>query len=342
MRNNTRRWVIAPVAAATLALAACGTIGGTDGGTGGGDMSGEYVNVVKITGIAWFDRMEVGVENFAEETGIRATQTGPATADTALQVSVVQSVIPQNPTVLGIVPLDPEALENVIQQARDAGIVVITHEAPTIRNADADIEPFENAVYGQGIMAALAECMGGEGDYVQFVGSLTSETHMAWATAGYELQQSEFPGLNRISEPVESNDNADTAYEKTKQLLQANPNLAGFFGDSSQDVPGIARAVQEAGLQDDVCVFGTGVPSETSQYLEDGSIDGIFLWDPALAGQAMLAAGRIIAEGGTLETGTDLGVPGYESLTQSPDNPRTFLGNAPLVITIENLDEYDF
>lgn len=341
VRKHRISVAVALAATSALALSACGTVG--EASPDGGDTtSGAYVNVVKLTGIAWFDRMATGVAEFGSETGLDASQTGPATADTELQVGVVQSLIAQQPTALGIVPLDPGALENVIQQARDAGIVVVTHEAPTIKNADADIEAFDNPVYGAAIMEGLAECMGGSGDYVQFVGSLTSETHMAWANAGYELQQSEYPDMNRISEPVESNDNADTAYEKTKQLLQANPNLSGFFGDSSQDLPGIARAIQELGLQDDTCVYGTGVPSETSQFLEDGSADQIYLWDPALAGKAVLAAAKIIAEGGTLENGTDLGVPGYESLVQSTENPITFFGNAPLILNKDTVGDYDF
>ncbi|CAA9422785.1 MAG: ABC transporter, substrate-binding protein (cluster 2, ribose/xylose/arabinose/galactose) [uncultured Quadrisphaera sp.] len=328
-----------------LTLTACGTVGSSSGGgdpAGAEGSSGEYVNVVKLTGIAWFDRMETGVDAFTEQTGLAASQTGPATADTELQVGVIQGLIAQRPEALGVVPLDPGAVENVIQQAKDAGIVVVTHEAPTIQNADADIEAFDNADYGTKIMAGLAECMGGEGEYVQFVGSLTSETHMAWAEAGLAAQQAEHPGMTRVSDPVESDDNADTAYEKTKQLLQANPALRGFFGDSSQDVPGIGRAIAEAGLQDDTCVYGTGVPSETRELVADGSVDGIYLWDPALAGQAVLSAAQIIAEGGELSTGTDLGVEGYGSLVQSPDNPKTFLGDAALALTAETIDDYDF
>jgi simple sugar transport system substrate-binding protein len=342
VRRNRISAALALGATAVLGLSACGTVGGGTADGTDGESNGAYVNVVKLTGIAWFDRMETGVEQFASDTGLDASQTGPATADTELQVGIVQSLIAQKPTALGVVPLDPGALENVIKQAKDAGIVVVTHEAPTIKNADADIEAFDNPVYGAAIMDGLAACMGEEGDYVQFVGSLTSETHMAWANAGFDLQKSTYTGMNRISEPVESNDNADTAYEKTKQLLQANPNLAGFFGDSSQDLPGIARAIQELGLQDDTCVYGTGVPSETSQFLADGSADGIFLWDPALAGHAILAAAKIIAEGGTLKTGTDLGIPGYESLVQSTVNPITFFGNAPLALTKETVGDYKF
>lgn len=340
---RTRFFMAAGIAlTAAVALTGCGSVGSGSSTPAAGSAGGDYVNVVKITGIAWFDRMSTGVKAFADESGIAATQTGPSTGDTAQQVSVIQSVIAQKPTVLGVVPLDPDAVQNVIKQAKDAGIIVVTHEAPTGAGGDADIEPFENKTYGEGIMTSLAKCMGETGEYVQFVGSLTSETHMEWAAAGQALQQAQYPDMSRLGDPNESNDNADVAYEKTKQLLQANPNLKGIFGDSSQDVVGAGRAVQELGLQDDVCVYGTGVPSETKEFLKDGSIDGIFLWDPAAAGQAMMAAGQILADGGTLETGTDLGVDGYDSLTQSADNPTTFIGNAPLAITADNVDQYDF
>lgn len=334
------------LAAAVVGLSACGTVGGGAGAppTAGPSarVQGAYVNVVKVTGIAWFDRMATGVKAFHDATGIAATQTGPATASTELQVGLIQSLIPQKPVAMTIVPLDPGAVENVIKQVRQAGIVVVTHEAPSIQNADADIEPFDNTEYGKEVMDSLGECMHGKGKYVQFVGSLTSETHMDWAGAGLAHQQSVFPGMSRVGTPVESGDNADTAYQKTKELLQAHPDLTGFFGDSSEDVPGIGRAIQEAGLQNQTCVVGTGIPSETKSYLQDGSIDGIFLWDPAKAGQAMLSAAREIVTGSKIAAGTNLGIPGYTSLVQSAQNPKTFHGDAIISVTKANLDQYDF
>ena len=108
--------VIGSVAA--LSLAACSTVGATEPDAGGDGANGDYVHVVKITGIAWFDRMSKGVEDFASESGLAATQTGPATADTELQVGIVQSLIAKKPKAIGIVPLDPGALENVIKQAK--------------------------------------------------------------------------------------------------------------------------------------------------------------------------------------------------------------------------------
>jgi simple sugar transport system substrate-binding protein len=332
----------------TAALAACGTV--NEGSTtpagnqsaSSTSASGAYINVVKLTGIAWFDRMNQGVKQFSTDTKLTASQTGPSTNSPEQQVSLIQGLIGQKPAALAIVPSDPSSVIPVIKQARAAGIKVVTHEAPALTGVDADIEPFDNAKYGQKIMTDLAACMKGTGEYVQFVGTLTAATHMAWTNAAYELQQSKFPGMKRVSAPVESNNNGDQAYRKAKELLQAHPNLAGFQGASSEDVPGIARAIKEAGLQNDTCVFGTGVPSQTKAFVDDGSIDAIYLWDPALAGQAMLSAAKLIVDGKQLADGTDLGVKGYNKLAVSAQNPKVFLGNAMLVLTKADIGQYDF
>ena len=60
-----------------------------------------------------------------------------------------------------MVPNSPEALQTVLKQARDQGIIVVSHEATGIENVDIDIEAFDNAAYGSEIMENLARCMGG-------------------------------------------------------------------------------------------------------------------------------------------------------------------------------------
>lgn len=47
-----------------------------------------------------------------------------------------------------VVPNDLAGLESVLAQAREAGIIVVSHEAVGIENVDIDIEAFENKAYG--------------------------------------------------------------------------------------------------------------------------------------------------------------------------------------------------
>ena len=86
--------------------------------------------VVKIGGIPWFNAMEQGIKERAEELGVDAWMVGPTSADPALQVRAVEDLIAQGVDVIGVVPNDAEVLEPVLARAREQGIKVITHESP--------------------------------------------------------------------------------------------------------------------------------------------------------------------------------------------------------------------
>ena len=351
MRNRLAL-VVATGAAAAL-IAGCGSVGGATaepaaGGSAaaGGDAVAAadmtMVTVVKLQGIAWFDRMAVGVDEYAEESGVDARVEGADDVSPEKQIQIIQDLVAQDPTAITVVPNSPEALSNVLAQAREQGIIVVSHEASGIENVDIDIEAFDNAAYGSQIMANLGECMGGEGEYVQFVGGLTAKTHMEWVGAAYETQQADFPDMVRVEDPIESTDNENAAYEKAKEILAKYPDIKGFQGSAGNDVPGIGRAVLEAGLEDEICVMGTSIPSASEKYLADGSIDKIFFWDPALAGKAQLKIAQILAEGGTIEEGTDLGIEGYESLVKVEGFDNVYAGDAAVEADAETAAEFDF
>jgi len=346
-RKNLARGVAA-AAGFSLLLAGCSTIGDPAGSTSAAPSGSAeasdlvMVTVVKAQTIPWFQRMAQGVDAFAQRTGIDARQEGADDVSPEKQVQIVQDLIAQKPTAITVVPNSPEALESVLTQAREQGIFVVSHEATGIKNVDVDIEAFDNAAYGSDIMKNIGECTAGKGEYVQFVGGLTAKTHMEWVEAGYQYQQANFPDMKRVETPIESTDDQETAYERAKEILAKYPNIAAFQGSAGNDVPGIARAVQEAGLEDKVCVMGTSIPSVANQYLADGSIDKIFFWDPALAGEAQLQIAKILAEGGKIAAGTDLGIEGYNDLQPMAGYDNVFVGAAQVAADAESAKQFDF
>ena len=96
--------------------------------------------ITKDNTAAWFKRMETGVNEFGSETGINVIQKGPANADAASQVEVVDNMIDQGVDAICIVPIDPGALEASLQRAMEQGIVVISHEASNLENTLFDTE----------------------------------------------------------------------------------------------------------------------------------------------------------------------------------------------------------
>jgi simple sugar transport system substrate-binding protein len=295
--------------------------------------------VVKISGIQWFNRMEEGVKKFAADTGNNAFQVGPAKADAQLQAQLVEDMIAKGVDAITVVPFAPEALEPVLKKAMDKGIKVVSHEASEIQNADWDIEAFSNAAYGEHIMKALGECMGGKGEYAVFVGSLTSKSHNQWVDAAIEYQKKNFPDMKLDGSKNETFDDQQKAYAKTQELLRTYPNLKGFQGSASTDVAGVGLAVEERGLQDKTCVMGTSLPSISSQYLDTGSVDMITFWDPSLAVYAMDKIAVMLLQGKQPTDGMDLGIPGYEKVAIKG---KVIYGKAWVDVTKQNVAQYPF
>ena len=299
----------------------------------------EFVTVVKIAGINWFNRMEEGVKKFGEETGVKASLVGPDQADAALQIPMIEDLIAQGVDALCVVPMSPEQLDPVLQKAMDAGIKVVTHEASNQQNMDYDIEAFDNVGYGAHLMDHLAKMMGEEGEYAVFVGSLSSKTHNEWVDGAIARQLEAYPNMKLVGDKNETFDDSKNAYDKTKELLKAYPNIKGFQGSASTDVAGIGQAIEEAGLQDQTFVVGTGLPSNAGDLLETGAIDLISFWDPAVAGEACNQIALRLINGQETKAGDDLGLPGYDNLT---GDGKVLYGQAWVDVTNENKGDYPF
>lgn len=300
--------------------------------------------VTKDNTANWFKRMEIGVNEFGEETGINVIQKGPANADAASQVQVIDDMINQGVDALCVVPIDPGAIEASLQTAMEKGIVVITHEASNQVNTLYDTEAFTADDFGAALMDALAADMGEEGKYAEMVAYTTSTTHMEYATAQHEHQLEAYPNMELINDGAvptcESEESIDTSYERAKEVLKANPDLKGFTGVASTDCPGIAKAVEELGL--DVKVVGVGTPNEFRPYVESGTISTIKLWDPKDSGYIMCKVAAMILGGEEITDGGDLGLEGYNSISIVEGANRCIIGKADLTITKDNIADYDF
>ena len=129
-------------------IAGCGSVGGGGGGSSTPaagasqdpkDMT--MVNVVKIKGISWFDRMAVGDENFAKRTGVDTRQEGADDTSPEKQIQIIQDLIPQKPTAITVVPNSPEALQNVLGQARGQGSRSSPTRPPAFRTPTSTSKP---------------------------------------------------------------------------------------------------------------------------------------------------------------------------------------------------------
>lgn len=302
----------------------------------------KIATVVKESSDPWFIRMEEGVARFAKDTGMNAFQKGPSKTDAALQVQVIEELISQDIDAICVVPVDPAACEVALKKAMDKGIVVITHEATTIQNANYNIEAFDNVGYGAYMLDELAKVMNEEGEYVCMVSFLTNAAHNEWVDAAIARQKEKYPNMTLIPEErIETEDSMEVAYERVKEIMKAYPNIKGFLGTASNDPPGAGKAIEELGKIGKAFAVGTSVTSMAAPFLETGSVSAVTCWDPADAGYAMNMLAKMILDGkgDEIKTGLNLGLTGFENLTV---DGKLINGQGWIVITKDNMADYDF
>ena len=238
----------ASASAASSSAASTSASASTSAASSAAAQDWEIVVVPKDSSNPWFVRMNTGVEDYAKQTGLNCYQKGTDEIDATKQAQLVEDLIAQGVDALCVVPVDIESMDATLAKAKEAGIVVITHEGSALTNVDYDIEAFSNAGYGQFIMDNLADAMGQEGVYTTMVADLTNGSHNEWADAGVAYQKTAYPKMSLLEAMprVESHDNGDTAYNVAKELFKTYPDLKGIMGTSSFDAPGVAARLKSS------------------------------------------------------------------------------------------------
>lgn len=289
--------------------------------------------VVKIGGIPWFNAMETGIEEKGAELGVDAFMIGPTDSDPALQVRAIEDLIARGVDVIGVVPNDAEVLEPVLKKARDAGIVVITHESTASVNKDYNFELVSSKDLGEAHAKLFAEKTGCEGGYAVYVGGLTVPAHNAWADAAVDYLAEACPEMTQVADRFGVAESVDDSRNTTLDLIRANENLAGILAFGSQGPIGAARAVEERNLIGDVHVVGLFSAGQGQKLVHSGAITGGYVWSPLEAGKAFVELGNAIVNGQTVSDGDDLPVLGTVTL----DGVNIF-ANKPLELSKDTVD----
>ncbi|MBB1076586.1 substrate-binding domain-containing protein [Rhodoferax sp. 4810] len=296
----------------TSALIALAASAGWSGAAFGAEPK-VMVTVVKEAGVPWFNILNQGLEEGGKRFNLKTSMTGPAKADPAQQVKLIEDLIAKKVDVIGLVPLDTKVTAQVVKRARDAGIIVITQEGPNQEGKTWDVELMSSQQYGEAQMKALAREMGGEGEYVVLVGTLTTTGHNQWADAAIAYQKANFPKMKMAADRFPGADFIDESERVVQDILKAHPNIKGIMSMGSNGPIGAGNVLKKRNLAKKIALVGTTIPSQAKAYINAGIIREGFLWSPKEAGLAMTAVARLVLDGAKIQTGMD--VPGLGKAT---------------------------
>ena len=109
---------------------------------------------------------------------------------------------------------------------------------------------------------------------------------------------------------------------------------------ASSTVPGVAQAVEQAGMAGEISVIGYGSPNTVRPFVKSGVMQTSILWDPWALGYLTHWAGLQLVAGNEFQEVNE--VPGLEDPIMFYADDGILLLGPPLVITADNVDDFDF
>jgi rhamnose transport system substrate-binding protein len=296
----------------------------------------------KLVGIDYFNACRQGAEEAAAELkDVELHYDGPTEAKVDKQVEMIDTWVTQRVNAIAVAANDPVAIAPALKKARDAGITVITYDA------DADAGPsgrqfFVNQCSADSIAAALTDEMaaqaGPDAKTAIVTSSLTAPNQNDWMRRMLEYRRKKYPKM-RLLTTQPSEEDQRLAFQRTQDILKAYPEVQGIWGISSVAFPGAADAVHQAGKSGKVAVVGLSTPQTMAQFVKNGTVKTVILWNPVDLGYLTIRVARAVAKG-ELKPGATTIHAGR--LGEKPIHGDQVMLGEPMKFTKENIDQYKF
>lgn len=334
-------------AAAALALAVTLVATGCSGGAGGGSGSGGDGGNLSITflpknlGNPYFETSNKGGEEAIGEFGGTFEQVGPSEATPTSQVQYIQTAAQQGVGGLVISANDPSAICDALDEARSAGVKVVTFDSDT----DAKCRDlFINQATAEGIAKVQVDLVAKQiGDAGQ-VAILSAAANATNQNAWIELMKADFaanhPNIELV-DVVYGDDDDQTSFDRTAALLQTYPNLKGIVSPTTVGIAAAGRYLSTSEYKGKVALTGLGTPNQLREYVQDGTITAFALWNPADLGYLSAYATKALIDGTiTGKEGDTFEAGKLGEFTVGAD--ATVLLGDPYVFDSSNIADFDF
>jgi rhamnose transport system substrate-binding protein len=336
-----------------LALFGCGSPApevdeGDNGDNGDEEAAVESMEIVfipKNTGNPYFDSIDAGFQAAAAELGFEYSTTAPATPEATSQIPFVKTQIQRGVDVIAIAPNSPDALNEVFQEAMDAGILVfiVNSDIPGSEDfRDVAILPMDFDITGESQVELMGSLIDYEGEIAILSATADAPDQNYWIEGMVEaLEQEKYSGMELV-EIAYGDDLPDKSMAEAEALLIKYPNLKGIISPTTVGVAAAAQAVENAGRAPELQVTGLGTPNQMRRFVENGTVTAFALWSPYDQGVlASYLAQKVLFEGFVIEPGATFDVPLLgRSIEIGADN--IIITGPPVVFNIDNIGDFDF
>ncbi|MBB3324165.1 ABC transporter substrate-binding protein [Atlantibacter sp. RC6] len=227
----------------------------------------------------FFQTVKMGTEAAAKELGVSTSFVGPADeTQIAEQIQLLENTMAKRPDGILLAALDANALAPLVESANSRGIKVVTFDSGVNSAIPASFVATNNVKAGAQAADALAAAIGNKGK-VGVIAHVAGTSSAIERSEGFIKQMKEkYPDITVL--PVQYSDgDPQKAMDKTTDMVQANPDLAGIYATNEGATLGVANAVDSLGIKGKVKVIGFDSTEAIIGFLRAGVLQGFVVQD---------------------------------------------------------------
>ena len=306
----------------------------------------KIVYIGKNTGNPYFDSITGGFKDACAAKGCEFEFVAPATAEATSQIPIIEAQIQRGVNVIGIAPNSPDALNQVLADAKAKGILVLTVNGDITGNEqyrDATILPVNFDIVGRDQVEMVGSLIGYEGEIAILSATTEAPDQNKWIVGMNETLKSD-PKYAKMSlvATVYGDDQPEKSTTEMEALLANFPNLKGVIAPTTVGIAAAAQVVQSRGLAETVKVTGLGLPSEMRDFVKDGTVTAFQLWSPYNEGWLAVHFALGLLDGSIKnEVGATFEVPNLGTITINDKNSMNTQAELT-TFNAANIDDFSF
>ena len=261
----------------------------------------------------FWQAVKQGSEQAAVDYNVDITFEGPATeAEVDKQIEMLQAALAKNPAAICLAALDTQAVIPLLEEAKAKGIPVVGFDS----GVDSDI-PVATATTDNIAAAALAadkmaELIGGAGQVAVLVHDQTSRTGIDRRDGFINRMAEAYPDIEIVNIDYGAGDHLKST-DIAKAVVQANPDLKGYFGANEGSIIGVLNAVNELGKAGEIVVIGYDAGKQQKDAVRSGVIAGSITQNPVGIGYKCVEAAVKALNGEAVDKVIDTGFFWYDA-----------------------------
>ncbi|GBF76819.1 LacI family transcriptional regulator [Paenibacillus sp. 598K] len=273
----------------------------------------------------FWQAVKMGAERAATEYGVEITFEGPETeSQVDKQLEMLQVALDKKPSAIGLAALDSQASIPLLQRAQDAGIPIIAFDSGVDSDIPISLVTTDNVAAAGSAADKMAELIGGEGEVAIIVHDQTSRTGIDRRDGFVQRIEEAHPNIKIVDIQYGGGDHLKST-DLAKAIIQAYPNLKGFFGANEGSAIGILNAVTELKAEGDITIIGYDSGQAQLDAIRSGLMAGAISQNPVGIGYETVKAAVAAARGESVPEHIDSGYVWYDQSNMDEEDIKAVL-----------------